>query len=177
MVLEFVHGYQAHKEWHGWSDLGVKLALRPNWLHSGANAPYLTLHQVGDFLKFAREHGMVQHRFDSLHGYWATQGPNYYLIARLSSRPDLSVDDVISEYASAFGPAAPAIRRWISYCRTTRTTWPSHLPPVVRCPSIATDSTNEPAVNTVCRHIRCWGLGVVCRISITTIYSARLRRF
>ena len=114
-VVEFVHGYHAYKEWQGWSDLGVKLALRPNWLHSGANAPYLTLNQLGDFLKFARERGMVQHRFDSLHGYWATQGPNYYLIARLSSRPDLAVEDVISEYASAFGSAAPAIHRWINY--------------------------------------------------------------
>lgn len=114
-VLEFVHGYQAYKEWQGWSDLGVKLALRPNWLHSGANAPYLTLNQLGEFLKFAHKHGMIQNRFDSLHGYWATQGPNYYLIARLSSRPDLSVDDVIAEYTSAFGPAAPAIKRWISY--------------------------------------------------------------
>lgn len=115
MVLEFVHGYQARDEWRGWSDLGVKLALRPNWLHSGANAPYLTLHEVGDFLRFGREHGMVQHRFDSLNGYWATQGPNYYLIARLSSRPDLSVDDVIAEYTSAFGPAEPAIHRWLDY--------------------------------------------------------------
>ena len=114
-VLEFVHGYHAMKEWQGWSDLGVGLALRPNWLHSGANAPYLTLTQVGDFLRFARQNGMVQHRFDSLHGYWATQGPNYYLIARLSSRPDLTVEDVIAEYASAFGPAAPAITRWIGY--------------------------------------------------------------
>lgn len=114
-VLEFVHGYQARQEWQGWSDLGVKLALRPNWLHSGANAPYLTLHQVGDFLTFARKHGMVQHRFDSLHGFWATRGPDYYLIARLSSRPDLTVDDVIAEYTSAFGPAAPAIHRWIDY--------------------------------------------------------------
>ena len=115
MVLEFVHGYQARNEWQGWSDLGVKLALRPNWLHSGANAPYLTLHQIGDFLTFARQHGMVQNRFDSLHGYWSTQGPNYYLIARLSSRPDLTVENVIAEYVSAFGPAAPAIRRWINY--------------------------------------------------------------
>jgi len=114
-VLEFVHGYQARQEWQGWSDLGVRLALRPNWLHSGANAPYLTLKQVGDFLTFARKHGMVQNRFDSLHGYWATQGPNYYLIARLSSRPDLTVKDVIAEYSSAFGPAAPAIERWIHY--------------------------------------------------------------
>ncbi len=115
MVLEFVHGYQAHKEWQGWSDLGVKLALRPNWLHSGANAPYLTLKQVGGFLTFARKHGMVQNRFDSLHGYWATQGPNYYLIARLSSRPALTVNDVIAEYASAFGPAAPAIHEWLAF--------------------------------------------------------------
>jgi hypothetical protein len=94
------------------------LALRPNWLHSGANAPYLTLNQVGNFLTFARKHGMVQTRFDSLHGYWATQGPNYHLIARMSSRPDLTVDKIIAEYVSAFGPAAPAIRRWIDYWQT-----------------------------------------------------------
>ena len=115
MVLEFVHGYQARREWQGWSDLGVQLALRPNWLHSGANAPYLTLNQVGEFLNFARQNGMIQNRFDSLLGHWATQGPNYYLIARFSSRPDLTVDDVIAEYTSAFGPAAHAIKRWISY--------------------------------------------------------------
>lgn len=115
LALDFVHSYTARDQWRGWSTAGAGLALRPNWLHSGAIAPYLPLRSVGDFMRFARSNDMLQFRFDSLHGYWATQGPNYYLIARLGSRPDLTVDDVIAEYASAFGNAAPAIRRWLDY--------------------------------------------------------------
>ena len=53
----------------------------------------------------SRTNGMLMYRFDSLHGYWATQGPNYYLIARLGARPELTVDDIVNEYASAFGAA------------------------------------------------------------------------
>jgi hypothetical protein len=115
LALEFVHSYTARQEWQEWSAAGVGLALRPNWLHSGAAAPYLPLRPMGEFMQFARSNGMLMFRFDSLHGYWATQGPNYYLIARLGARPDLTVEDVISEYASAFSAAAPAIHRWLDY--------------------------------------------------------------
>lgn len=115
MVIGFVHTFQAYEQWQGWNDTGAKLFLRPNWWHSGAIAPNLMLHATGNYFKFAQQHGMIGFDFDSIMGYWGTQGLNYYLIARLSARPELSVDDVIAEYASAFGKAAPVIRDYIGY--------------------------------------------------------------
>lgn len=118
IVLAMVHSYWAYDEWKRWHDAGAKLFLRPNWWHMGACAPHLPLHKAGGYFRFAREHSMIGFRFDSLLGYWGTQGPYYYLIARLSARPDLTVDDAIEEYASAFGPAAPAIGKYLDYWET-----------------------------------------------------------
>ena len=115
LALEFVGSYSQRDQWQRWADAGVHLGLRPNWLHSGAIAPYLPLRQMGEFYHYACGHGMLIFHYDSLLGYWGTQGPNYYLLARLAGRPDLSVDQVIEEYASAFGPAAPAVRRYLEY--------------------------------------------------------------
>lgn len=120
MVLGFVHTYRedAYEGWKGWSDAGARLLLRPNWWHTGAVAPFLSLHDSGAFFAYARDHGMYGFDFDSVHGYWGTQGPNYYLIARMSARPDLSVEEVIAEYTSAFGGAAEAIAEYLDYWET-----------------------------------------------------------
>jgi len=115
IVLGMVHTYNAYDQWRRWHDAGAKLFLRPNWWHMGACAPHLPLHKAGEYFRFAHAHSMIGFDFDSLLGYWGTQGPYYYLIARLSARPDLTVDDVIGEYASAFGGAAPAIRSYLDY--------------------------------------------------------------
>ena len=58
---------------------------------------------------------MIGFDFDSLMGHWANQGTLYYLIARLSERPDLSSEQVIAEYTGAFGPAAPVVREYLDY--------------------------------------------------------------
>ena len=73
------------------------------------------LHAQGEYFLFAREHSMIGFDFDSLVGFWGTQGPLYYLIARLGSRDDLTVDDVIGEYASAFGEAAADIKEYLLF--------------------------------------------------------------
>lgn len=115
VILQIVGFYNDFAQWQGWYDAGAKLFLRPNWWHSGAIAPNLPLRAQGEFFKFAQQRGMLGFDFDTLFGYWGTQGPNYYLIARLSARPELSVDDVIAEYTSAFGKAAPAIRDYLGF--------------------------------------------------------------
>jgi hypothetical protein len=114
-IVQVVGFYTDYDQWEGWSGAGAKLFLRPNWWHTGAIAPNLPLHAQGEFFKFARQRNMLGFDFDTLFGYWATQGPNYYLIARMSTRPDLSVEDVLDEYASAFGQAAPVIRTYLAY--------------------------------------------------------------
>lgn len=115
LAVQFVHSYTARDAWDQWTEAGAKIGLRPNWLHTGAVAPWLPLHTMGGFLRYAQEHGMIEFHHDSLMGHWATQGPNYYLIARIAARPDLSVDDIIAEWCSAFGPAAPDVRRYLDY--------------------------------------------------------------
>jgi hypothetical protein len=76
LAIEFVGSYTQRDVWQRWADAGVKLGLRPNWLHSGAIAPNLPLRPMAAFCRYAREHGMLQYNFDSLHGYWGTMGPN-----------------------------------------------------------------------------------------------------
>lgn len=115
LVLGFVHTYHAYDPWRKWHEAGAKLFLRPNWWHIGALAPHNPLHTMGDYFKFAHDHSMLGFDFDSLLGYWGTQGPCYYLIARLSVRPNMSVDEVINEYCAAFGNAKGHIKRYIRY--------------------------------------------------------------
>lgn len=115
IVLGMVHTYHAYDEWQGWSDAGAKLFLRPNWWHMGGPAPHLPLSSQGSYFIFARENAMIGFDFDTLLGFWGTQGPLYYLIARLSYRDDLTVDDVIAEYASAFGTAAPQMEQYLRF--------------------------------------------------------------
>jgi hypothetical protein len=115
IIAGFVAYPWSRDDWQAWSSAGASLYLRPNWWDYEAGAPALALHREGGFFAFTRENGSVGFDFDSIIGYWGTQGLRYYMIARLSSRPDLTVDDVIDEFVSAFGAAAPAIRDYISY--------------------------------------------------------------
>jgi hypothetical protein len=49
--------------------------------------------------------------FDSCVHNWATQGLNYYVVARLHWNPEQNVDRIIDDYCRAgFGPAARAVR-------------------------------------------------------------------
>jgi hypothetical protein len=115
LVIQFVGGFDTKELWQRWSSAGAKVALRPNWLHFGAVAPHLPLHTMGEYFAFARANGMLEYHFDSNFGHYATQGPNYYLMARMGARPDLGVDQVIEEWCSAFGSAAPVIQRYLAY--------------------------------------------------------------
>ncbi|MGH7958546.1 MAG: DUF4838 domain-containing protein, partial [Opitutaceae bacterium] len=115
MVVAVVPGYADTSGWKKWHDAGAKLFLRPNWWHMGGSAPHLPLHAQGEYFRFAQAHAMIGFDFDRLRGEWGTQGILYYLIARMSVRLDLSVDQVLDEYISAFGAAAPIIRDYIGY--------------------------------------------------------------
>jgi hypothetical protein len=117
LAIDFCGSFSAESRelWSEWSDAGVKIGLRPNWLWAVPAAPFMPLHQMSDYMKFTRANGMLGFRQDSLMGNWATQGPVYYLIARSAARPELTADDIINEWCSAFGPAAPAIKDYLNY--------------------------------------------------------------
>jgi hypothetical protein len=117
MVLGIVDSFdqKGYDTWKGWYESNAKLYLRPNWFHTGAMAPVYELKSMGKFFQYAVNHGMIGFDMDSLMGYWATQGPSYYLLARLSARPELTVEQVIDEYTSGFGSAQSTIREYIQY--------------------------------------------------------------
>lgn len=115
IVGEIVHGFD-FSFWKNWQTVGAKeIGLRPNWWHMGANGPNLLLRRAGKYVEQARVSGMRMFVMDSLQEYWAAQGPYYYVMARLVSRPDLTTEDIISEYCEAFGKAAPEMRRYLEF--------------------------------------------------------------
>ena len=114
-VMGVVNTYHAYDSWMAWHNAGAQLLLRPNWWHISGCGPHLPLHDAGKFFKFSCQYSMIGFYFDSIMGYWSTQGPFYYLIARLNVHPQMSVDEIIAEYASAFGQAAPAIEKYIVF--------------------------------------------------------------
>ncbi|MEX0776448.1 MAG: DUF4838 domain-containing protein [Phycisphaeraceae bacterium] len=115
VALMITDSYYAFDNWTAWTEQGATVILRPNWWNTGGPAPHLPLQEIGKFVLFAMDHGMVGFDFDSIMGNWGTQGVNYYLVARLAARPELGVDGVLDEFASAFGAAAPTIRQYLTY--------------------------------------------------------------
>jgi hypothetical protein len=91
------------------------LYLRPNYFLAGYSLPYIFARQFGDDYKFACEHGMIATDFDSLTGMFGTQGPNLYMAARLNDNPEMTVDEVLDEYYSTFGKAAPVIKKYFEF--------------------------------------------------------------
>ncbi|MFA6101865.1 MAG: DUF4838 domain-containing protein [Victivallaceae bacterium] len=110
--LDKAHRNDFINQWNGWSDTGASLYLRPNYFLAGYCLPYIFAHQFGDDYKFAYNHGMVATDFDSLTAMFGTQGPNLYMVARLNDSPDMSVEEVLNDYYSTFGKAAPEIKKY-----------------------------------------------------------------
>ena len=116
ILISMIPSYLDQKRWDGWRQHGAKeIFLRPNWWHMGGSAPHLPLRQTGAFLEHALANGMFAFRMDQLFGFWGTQGALYYLGARVLERPELTVEEIIDEYLSAFGAAAPEVRKYLDY--------------------------------------------------------------
>lgn len=103
------------EQWLGWVQTGARLFLRPNYFLDGYAMPHLFPHQFAEEFQFMARHGMVGTDFDSLTAQWATQGPTLYLLARLHTRPEKPVEELLEEYYSAFGPAAQWVRAYFDY--------------------------------------------------------------
>lgn len=114
-ILGIVPDYDSYDLWRGWAKHAEGLFLRPNWWHFGADAPYLPLKETYDYIRFASDNGMMGIDMDSVLGYWGTQSPAYYMVARQMNRPELTLEQILDEYASGFGKGAPKIREYIDY--------------------------------------------------------------
>ncbi len=105
----------AHRDWNAWRATGARLVLRPNSMLSAHNLPLFYAFRLGNEYRHARENGMVGSDFDSLTGQWGTQGPSVYVMGRLNFHPELTVEEILDEYYSAFGAAAPAVKTYFNH--------------------------------------------------------------
>ena len=75
--------------------------------------PLLYVHKFGKDFRHLASHGMMGTDFDSCCHNWATQGLNYYVVARLHWDPEHDVSAIVEDYCQAgFGPAAKPVRRY-----------------------------------------------------------------
>jgi Domain of unknown function (DUF4838) len=123
LVVRFASlGYQSDdyrqeslRDWDGWSKATKRIYFRPNLMLLGRRdgLPLLYVHKFGADFRYLAGHGMMGTDFDSCCHNWATQGLNYYVVARLHWNPEQDVDALIDDYCRAgFGPAAKSVRRY-----------------------------------------------------------------
>jgi hypothetical protein len=109
------------RDWEGWSKAAKRIYFRPNLMLVGRRdgLPLLYVHKFGEDFRHLASHGMMGTDFDACCHHWATQGLNYYIVARLQWNPEQDVDALIDDYCRAgFGPAAPSVRRYLDRLET-----------------------------------------------------------
>jgi hypothetical protein len=103
------------RDWNGWSRATKRIFFRPNLLLLGRREglPLLYLHKFGQDFRHLASHGMMGTDFDACCHHWATQGLNYYVVARLNWNPEQDVRAIVEDYCRAgFGPAARSVHRY-----------------------------------------------------------------
>lgn len=103
------------RQWRAWQATGAQLFSRGNYCLDGYCMPYIFAHSFAREFKFQVACGMMATDYDAITGQWAAQGPNLYLLVRLQEKPHADADQLLAEYYSAFGAAAPEIRAYFDY--------------------------------------------------------------
>ena len=138
--------------WDFWAGVASELILRPNFLGSGGGLPLVYVHEMGKDLRYCAETGMIGGDFDSLGHNWATLGLNYYVLAEMLWDPTLSVDAIIDEYCSAFGPAAGEMKAYFALCEQLTKAMAKRSAENIRAKEdLTNDQPNEGFFATFCK--------------------------
>ena len=104
---------QSLQDWDGWAKAAKRIFFRSNLMLAGRRTgmPLLYTHRFAEDFRHLANHGMIGTDFDACCHNWATQGLNYYVVAKLHWDPSQNVDAIIDDYCqSGFGPAAKSMR-------------------------------------------------------------------
>jgi len=103
------------RNWDGWASHAGEMILRPNTLHQGHAMPAVFVKRLSRDLKHCYQTGMIGADYDSIVHHWATQGLNYYVLAKLLWDPSQDVEAIVQDYCkNGFGPAAGTIREYFA---------------------------------------------------------------
>jgi hypothetical protein len=127
IVIRFVHspGFytsdelrtQGMADWDAWAKAARMIYYRPNSLLWGRfeGITGVFVHKLAEDFRHIAHNKCIGTDFDSCMHNWATQGLNYYVLAKLHWNPDLNADDVVDDYCrSGFGPAACPIKSYFT---------------------------------------------------------------
>ena len=103
------------RSWDGWAAAGNPLMLRPNALYSGHGLPGVFVTKLAEDLRHCYETMMFGADFDAIVHNWASQGLNYYVLAKLLWNPAADVPALIDDYCrTGFGPAASEVKSYFT---------------------------------------------------------------
>jgi hypothetical protein len=107
-----------------WGKLAYHVIWRPN---TGSPAgwqqglPDISVAQTIEDIKFAAENRCIGVFIDSVWEHWATQGPQYYVMAQLIWDPSKDGQVILDDYYQrAFGPAAAKVRSYFETIEKAR---------------------------------------------------------
>ncbi|MFH1718300.1 MAG: DUF4838 domain-containing protein [Planctomycetota bacterium] len=127
IVIRFVHSTehyasdelreQGMADWDAWASAARMIYYRPNsllWGRQEGTTGVFARKMADDFRHIAHNK-CVGTDFDSCIHHWATQGLNYYVLAKLHWNPDLDIDEVADDYCqSGFAQAAGPVKRYFA---------------------------------------------------------------
>jgi hypothetical protein len=105
----------ARGDWDAWAKMAKRIYFRSNCMLAGRRTgmPLIYAHRFAEDFRHFVATGMMGTDLDSCTHNWATQGLNYYVVARLHADPKQDVDAIMDDYCRAgFGPAAKTMRRY-----------------------------------------------------------------
>ena len=112
------------QQFKDWAAVAPNLAWRPNLGNAVGlqwGMPDVAMTQAAEDFRFVADHGCIGLLFDRLWGHWSTQGPHYYLVARLAWDPHIDADAVMEDYYErGFGPAARQVKAYWTLMEQTR---------------------------------------------------------
>ncbi len=83
--------------------------------------PDVSMTQLAEDFRFVADNHCIGLFVDSVWEHWATQGPQYYLMAQLAWNPRIDDRAVLDDYyRRAFGPAAEHVKAYFSVFETAR---------------------------------------------------------
>lgn len=104
------------EKFKGWAEKAPRLTYRPNfWYFAGGvwGLPEVAMAKTIEDFRFLAENHCVGLDVDTARGHWATQGPQYYMLAQLAWDPRQDGQAALADYyRRGFGPAAGEIERY-----------------------------------------------------------------
>jgi len=107
-----------------WSEKSSLMHYRPNMLYCAGGIwgfPEIAMDNAIEDFRFLADVGCVGIAIDSIHGHWATQGPQYYLMTQLAWNPRQDGHALMDDYyRRGFGPAAADLAEYWKLMETAR---------------------------------------------------------